>query len=429
MAPTIQPRQQQVLRGDQFHFALLDAPLLLTQFDRAAHRFGVNFAPIEQHVGIGRLVGGANQPAIGGGQAHHITQAVFGSVNIRQPGFQRRSEQEVLFARLSFAIGFATFGSDDELGVHFFPSLQGGIAAAFVCFQVAVGEIKFPIGVFHVGHEVPHAGFEIGQANIGANAGNHHAVVLQIRADAAQRIERAGDAVVSAAGPLQQRLPEADFKILGPGAGCLLRGIVVGVVRGVFGCGDFGPRRRCLGDPGLERAQILLEHAAGNIRGKRADVLRLIVLIPHHIREQIRIECRERSFDAENRIAFHQCRFVHRNGIGRRRSQTFWHRRNVRAGDILQAGNAHAQRAHYFAVFQSDFHRIGQAQIPRLVELRIAHRQRRHRIVHFLQAARLHIGILDVRGNSHVVRQIAVFEEVKRLRGRTTRRQRRGQQQ
>ncbi len=181
---------------------------MLAQFDRAAQAFGVHFAPIEADAGIGGFVDGANQAAIGGGQAHHVAEPVFGAVQVGQGRFQRAAEEEVLFAGLGFLVGFTAAGFADEQGMHFAPGLQGGIAADFGGADVAVGEVQFPVGVFDVGDEVAHAGFEIGQADIGADAGDDHAVVLQVGADAAERIERAGDAVVQAAGALQQRLLE-----------------------------------------------------------------------------------------------------------------------------------------------------------------------------------------------------------------------------
>ncbi len=90
----------------------------------------MHVAPIEHNFGIRRLVCRTDQPAIGGGQTHHVAQPIFGPIEIVECCFQVTPKQEVLGTRLGFLIGFAAAGADFIFGVDFFPSLQCGIAAA-----------------------------------------------------------------------------------------------------------------------------------------------------------------------------------------------------------------------------------------------------------------------------------------------------------
>ncbi len=64
-------------------------------------------------------------------------------------------------------------------------------------------------------------------------------------------------------------------------------------------------------------------------------------------------------------------------------------------------------------------HGIFELQIPNVVAIGMADSERRGRIIDLRQTAGVDIRILDVGGHSHIVRQIAVLEEVERLLWRT----------
>ena len=133
---------------------------------------------------------------------------------------------------------------------------------------------------------------------------------------------------------------------------------------------------------------------------------------------QLGIERRERPFDAEDRIGFDDRRFVHGDCRRRLRGQAFRHRRN-----LVRACSAYWKRARPVCAslcrFPGRFSPHLRASNPTVVALGIADGERRRRIVDLRQAAGFDIRILDVGGHSHVVRQIAVLEEVERLCGRT----------
>ena len=110
-ADGIETRQQEVAGGDQFQLATLDFPLLLADFHAARQRFAVDAGPIECHAGGRRLVGRANQPAVGHRQTHDVPQAIFGAEHIGERLFDLGAEQEVLRAGLGFAVGAAAAAS------------------------------------------------------------------------------------------------------------------------------------------------------------------------------------------------------------------------------------------------------------------------------------------------------------------------------
>ena len=175
-ADGIETRQQEVAGGDQFQLATLDFPLLPADFHAARERFAVDAGPIERHAGRRRLVARANQPAVRHRQTHDVPQPVFVAEHFGERLLHLRAEQEVLRAGLGFAVGAAAARTGAVQGGRLLPRFQRAVAAHLAGFQVAVGEVQFPVGVFQVAHQVPHAAFEIGQRLIGANAGDHHAV-------------------------------------------------------------------------------------------------------------------------------------------------------------------------------------------------------------------------------------------------------------
>jgi hypothetical protein len=86
-------------------------------------------------------------------------------------------------------------------------------------------------------------------------------------------------------------------------------------------------------------------------------VLRAIVLFPEERATQLRIECRQGSFDAKVRIGVGDRRVVHCGRLQRSAKH------KLRAFVLLlplatKARLTPAQRAHHFAVFQGDSHSI-----------------------------------------------------------------------
>ncbi len=239
---------------------------------------------------------------------------------------------------------------------------------------------------------------------------------MQIGTNAAERIERAGDAVVQAAGALQQRLFEVQLEVLGPIGRHLLELTVAGGVNGIAERRNLGAGNSGFRDAGLECSGIAYENIVRKLIDAVGDVLRFVVFVPEYARLQLCIECRKRAFHAKNRIAFEQRRFVNRHDAGRLREQRFRRLRDLRARGIRLDEQADAQGSHDFAVFQRDFNRIGQRQIPHLLRFGVADGQRRRRIVHLLNAACLGVWIFNVCRHAHVVRQVAIFVEVERLR-------------
>ena len=81
---------------------------------------------------------------------------------------------------------------------------------------------------------------------------------------------------------------------------------------------------------------------------------------------------------------------------------------------VLQPGSSAA--AHDFAVSERDRHALFQRQIPEFLELRIAQRERRTRMLHVGQRRAADVRSLGLRGFVDVVRKVAVFVHIERLR-------------
>ena len=273
-ADGIETRQQEVACGDQFQLATFDFPLLATDFHAARERFAMDAGPIERHAGGRRFVRRANQLTVGHRQTHDVPQTIFVFEHIGERLLHLRAEQEVLRPGLGLAVGTAALRTCAVESSGLLPCFQRAVAAHLAGFQVAIGEVEFPIGVFEVVHQVAHAAFEVVQRLIGANTRDHHAVD---RVANAGRVlferQRTGDAVVLSTAALQQRMRERRFEVRVPdaveGLGCartpdgmLLPSYVV-LLR-IAHCGTFG---RDLGDAGREGAQVLLQ----NGRAERGD--------------------------------------------------------------------------------------------------------------------------------------------------------------
>ena len=177
MGDGVQSRQEVVLGGDQFQFALLDPPPLAAKLDAAAEGLGVDLRPVERHLGGGRLVGRPDQPPVGRRQAHDVAETGLGFVEALQGRLDGAAEEEVLFAGLGLLVGLAAGGADDIEGVNLPPGLQGAVAPDHGRVEIAVGEIEFPVGLLHVVDQVPHLGLEIGQGDVGVDPREQHAVV------------------------------------------------------------------------------------------------------------------------------------------------------------------------------------------------------------------------------------------------------------
>jgi hypothetical protein len=95
--------------------------------------------------------------------------------------------------------------------MNLLPGLQGAIPSRHLGVQIAVSEIKFPVGVLGVAHEIADASLEFGETDVGIQAGNEHSGIQPRHA------ARAGDAVVVDAGALEQRLSHLALQVGAPG--------------------------------------------------------------------------------------------------------------------------------------------------------------------------------------------------------------------
>ena len=100
--------------------------------------------------------------------------------------------------------------------MHFPPGFQRAVAARLPRFEIAVGEVQLPVGLLRVADEIPHARLEIGQRDVGIDAGQEHAAKDWPAIDIIERIG-AGDAVVGHTRSLQQRLVECEVVVGGEG--------------------------------------------------------------------------------------------------------------------------------------------------------------------------------------------------------------------
>ena len=167
----IEIRQQQVLRGDQLQLELLDLPFLLAELDAAGQGLFVYVAPVEDHVGGRRLVLGPDQAAVGGGQAHQVAEPVLDPIEIGQGLLDLSAEREILIARFGFLVGLAPLRHHVGERLDLLPGRQSAVAADFGRRERPIGEIQFPIRVLHIIDEVPHAGLEVGEADVGVDTG------------------------------------------------------------------------------------------------------------------------------------------------------------------------------------------------------------------------------------------------------------------
>ena len=107
VAVHVEPREKEVLRGDELEFLLLDHPLLPAELRRPGERFDERLLPIEGDAGGRRLVGGADEPAVGGREPHHVAEPVLAAVDVGEGVLDVAAEEEILLARLSFLVGLA----------------------------------------------------------------------------------------------------------------------------------------------------------------------------------------------------------------------------------------------------------------------------------------------------------------------------------
>ena len=77
LSKQVERGKQQVSSVGELEFALLDSPLLLTEFSVAIECFRANLIPVETDIGGRRIVDRSNQSAVSRGQTHQPSQAGF----------------------------------------------------------------------------------------------------------------------------------------------------------------------------------------------------------------------------------------------------------------------------------------------------------------------------------------------------------------
>ena len=408
-AHRVQSRQEIVLCGDQFKFALLDDPFLAAELDASRQPFGQNFVPIEPRHRPGGFVRGAEQPPVGRRKAERVAEHVFVLEQVGLRLLDDRLEEEILVSCLGFALDRAAFGLDVAFDLDRLPRPEGAVAAGHGRVESSVGEVEVPVGPFHVVHEVADPPFEIRQADVGPQPGDHHAVV-----EAGNRAG-AGDSVVLDARPLHQRLAELGLEIDVPIARPLPR--TGGVVPLVFDIvrerpGAAGGRR--LLELGLEGSQVLCKNPGPKCGDEAGGVLRCVVLLPKGACGELRVECGKGRLDAVTGIALGEGRQISGRRAGGVRQQS--------AGFSLHARGAKrhsAKASHDLAVLQRDSHGVFERDVFDFDVVEVDHRGRRHRPFHLVEAAQIDVGIFDLGRHADVVGEVAVFVQVERLLGIT----------
>ncbi len=82
-----------------------------------------------------------------------------------------------------------------------------------------------------------------------------------------------------------------------------------------------------------------------------------------------------------------------------------------------KTGLASAELPHDLAVFQGNADRVLERELPDFAVVVIGDGERLAGVLDLGEAAGLDVGMLDSGGQAHVVREVAVFHEEKRLRG------------
>ena len=82
--------------------------------------------------------------------------------------------------------------------------------------------------------------------------------------------------------------------------------------------------------------------------------------------------------------------------------------------------------AHNLAAAQRDLHTLGKRQVPDLVIVGVFKRERRERILNLARWRGLGIGVLDLGGDTQIMREVPVFPALERLLRGTPRGEHRG---
>ena len=96
------------------------------------------------------------------------------------------------------AVARADLPDRDGQDAQLLPGFKGPLPRPGLGVQIAIGEEQLPIGVLHLRHELRHRRLEIGQADVGVDPRDQHAVVE------AGNVGRPGDPVEIDARTLQQ---------------------------------------------------------------------------------------------------------------------------------------------------------------------------------------------------------------------------------
>ena len=313
-ADDIQPRSEEVLRGDQLQFAALDDEPLGADFRTSLHRFRHDRIPVKFDRRDLRIVHRTQRLAIVHRQSdqqpqpplrhlhavHAAEHAAGRAVVILRPladlagdgVLQLRLEAEELLAGERFRSGrFAAFFL---LNLVRFPGLAAPRERQPLGVQVAVGEVQVPVSVDDVADVVTETPFKIDRGDIAVHLGDQDAV-----RDAGDRA-RARDAVERQAATLEQRLTQLGLELLLPRGGEQVADDIVVVV-----IGQAAEAHRAAGRGHLRQLRdiVVAVLRVERVRAAQQQVVGDVVVVLEHRRGiQLGIEGAERRFHAEPRI-------------------------------------------------------------------------------------------------------------------------------
>src|SRR5690606_27351414 len=119
--------------------------------------------------------------------------------------------------------------------------------------EVAIGEVKVPIGVFDVAHVVADGDFEVGQLDVGIEPRKDHAGI-DTRGPGGT-----GNAIKLQATPLQEGMADLSLDLRGPGVGIEVGWSVVAIEFDNFARRELGTGDRSFRELSVEHPVILLE--------------------------------------------------------------------------------------------------------------------------------------------------------------------------
>src|SRR5690606_24697487 len=145
-----------------------------------------------------RLVDRANQTTIRGSEAHDVTQASLGAEQLGERLLHLAAELKELSLGLSLGIG--TTQSIKVQLVDASPSAPRTFQTLLASSKMAVSEVQFPIGLFHISHQVANTTLEVGERQVGPQPSDHHAIeaVWRVRRVLIERVSTRDASVLRA---------------------------------------------------------------------------------------------------------------------------------------------------------------------------------------------------------------------------------------